>query len=59
MLLKLYPFLIIEAIIFFSASARSHTADEFIRLEEIEKGIALYVKLLENLANTIILDHKI
>ncbi|MFN7118397.1 MAG: M20 family metallo-hydrolase [Saprospiraceae bacterium] len=40
-------------------SARSHTADEFIKLEEIEKGIALYVKLLENLANFITLDHKI
>lgn len=27
-------------------SARSHTADEFIYLEEIEKGIALYIDLL-------------
>ncbi len=28
-------------------SARSHTADEFIFVEEIEKGIALYIELLE------------
>jgi len=31
-------------------SARSHTADEFIYLEEIEKGIEIYVKLLKNLS---------
>jgi acetylornithine deacetylase len=30
-------------------SARSHTADEFIYLKEIEEGIAIYEKLLENL----------
>lgn len=30
-------------------SARSHSADEFIFLEEIEKGIATYVRLIENL----------
>lgn len=30
-------------------SARSHTADEFIYLEEIEKGIALYIQLIEKL----------
>ena len=29
-------------------SARSHTADEFIYVHEIEEGIALYIKLLEN-----------
>nr|BFF37889.1 M20 family metallo-hydrolase [Tenacibaculum mesophilum] len=29
-------------------STRSHTADEFIYLQEIEEGIELYVKLLEN-----------
>ena len=29
-------------------SARSHTADEFIYVKEIEEGIALYVSLLEN-----------
>ncbi|SMO56538.1 M20 family metallo-hydrolase [Fodinibius sediminis] len=29
-------------------SARSHTADEFIRLAEIEEGIATYIKLLES-----------
>jgi acetylornithine deacetylase len=27
-------------------SARSHTADEFIRLDEIKKGIEIYIKLL-------------
>ncbi len=31
-------------------SARSHTADEFIQLEEVEKGIKLYISLLEKLA---------
>ena len=30
-------------------SARSHTADEFIYLSEIEKGIADYIKMLETL----------
>lgn len=30
-------------------SARSHTADEFIYLQEIEEGIDLYIQLLENL----------
>jgi acetylornithine deacetylase len=30
-------------------SARSHTADEYIRISEIEKGIELYIKLLEGL----------
>jgi acetylornithine deacetylase len=30
-------------------SARSHTADEFIYVKEIEEGIAIYEKLLENL----------
>lgn len=30
-------------------SARSHTADEFIYLEELEEGIALYIQLLEKL----------
>lgn len=30
-------------------SARSHSADEFIYLKEIEDGIELYIKLIENL----------
>jgi acetylornithine deacetylase len=30
-------------------SARSHSSDEFIFLEEIKKGISLYVKLLDSL----------
>lgn len=30
-------------------SARSHTADEFIYLEEIEKGIKIYVEMLDGL----------
>ena len=30
-------------------SARSHTADEYIYLNEIESGIELYIKLLENI----------
>ena len=30
-------------------SARSHTADEFIFIEEINQGIALYIKLIEEL----------
>ena len=30
-------------------SARSHSADEFIYVNEIEKGIDLYIKLLENI----------
>ncbi len=29
-------------------SARSHTADEFIFLDEIEKGIEIYIQLIEN-----------
>lgn len=33
-------------------SARSHTADEFIYLEEIEEGIELYIKLLNTYFNT-------
>jgi Acetylornithine deacetylase/Succinyl-diaminopimelate desuccinylase and related deacylases len=28
-------------------SARSHTADEYIVLEEIKEGIELYIKLLD------------
>ena len=31
-------------------SARSHTADEFIELKEIEKGIKTYIALLEILS---------
>ncbi len=30
-------------------SARSHTADEFIYLDEIREGIALYIKMLESI----------
>ena len=30
-------------------SARSHTADEFIQINEIEEGIKIYIKLLENI----------
>ncbi len=30
-------------------SARSHTADEYVRISEIEEGIAIYVKLLDTL----------
>lgn len=30
-------------------SARSHSADEFVYLEEIEKGIETYIRLLDNL----------
>jgi acetylornithine deacetylase len=30
-------------------SARSHTADEYIYLEEVKEGIELYIKLLDNL----------
>jgi acetylornithine deacetylase len=30
-------------------SARSHTADEFIYLNEIEDGIGTYIKLLEQI----------
>lgn len=33
-------------------SARSHTADEFIYLEEIKEGIEIYVQLLERLFET-------
>jgi acetylornithine deacetylase len=32
-------------------SARSHTADEFVYLEEIEKGIAVYIELLKGIKN--------
>lgn len=32
-------------------SERSHTADEYIYIEQIEKGIETYIKLLENLKN--------
>jgi acetylornithine deacetylase len=35
-------------------SARSHSADEFIMLEEIKKGIDLYIKLLEGLPLSLI-----
>lgn len=31
-------------------SARSHTADEYVLVEEIEQGIATYVEIIENLA---------
>lgn len=31
-------------------SARSHTADEYVLIEEIEQGIATYVEIIENLA---------
>jgi acetylornithine deacetylase len=30
-------------------SARSHTADEFVYVDEIREGVALYVKMLERL----------
>lgn len=30
-------------------SARSHTADEFVNIEEIEEGITIYVRLLESI----------
>ena len=30
-------------------STRSHTADEFIYLQEIEQGIELYIKILEQI----------
>jgi acetylornithine deacetylase len=30
-------------------SARSHTADEFIYVDEIKEGIALYVELIKRL----------
>jgi acetylornithine deacetylase len=30
-------------------SARSHSSDEFVHLEEIKKGISLYIKLLDSL----------
>lgn len=35
-------------------SARSHSSDEFIFLEEIKKGISLYIKLLDSLPLTLI-----
>jgi len=28
-------------------SARSHTADEFIYIDELEEGVELYIKMLE------------
>lgn len=31
-------------------SSRSHTADEYVALEEIERGLELYTKIIENLA---------
>jgi acetylornithine deacetylase len=31
-------------------SARSHTADEFIYVDEIKEGIALYVELIKKLS---------
>ena len=30
-------------------SARSHIADEFVYVEEIKEGIALYIKMLESI----------
>jgi acetylornithine deacetylase len=30
-------------------SARSHTADEFIYVDEIKEGIALYIQMLESI----------
>jgi acetylornithine deacetylase len=30
-------------------SARSHTADEYIYINEIKEGIELYIRLLENI----------
>ncbi len=35
-------------------SARSHTADEFIKIEEIENGIQLYIQLLDWLVETVV-----
>jgi acetylornithine deacetylase len=35
-------------------SARSHTADEFIYLNEIEEGIEIYIQLIENYQREII-----
>lgn len=32
-------------------SARSHTADEYVLVSEIEEGITLYDKLLDELSN--------
>jgi acetylornithine deacetylase len=32
-------------------SARSHTADEYIYVQEITEGIELYVRLLEKILN--------
>ena len=32
-------------------SSRSHTADEFVLVSEIEEGVALYQKLLNELSN--------
>ncbi len=31
-------------------SARSHSADEFVYVEEIKKGVEIYVKLIEDLS---------
>jgi acetylornithine deacetylase len=33
-------------------SERSHTADEFVYLSEIEEGIEKYIKLLDQFLNT-------
>lgn len=35
-------------------SARSHTADEFIYVQEIEEGVEFYIRLLENFARGVI-----
>jgi acetylornithine deacetylase len=32
-------------------SARSHTADEYIFIDEVKEGIELYVRLLEKILN--------
>jgi acetylornithine deacetylase len=33
-------------------SARSHSADEFVYVDEIKKGVEIYVKLIEDLSFT-------
>jgi acetylornithine deacetylase len=33
-------------------SARSHTADEYVRLDEIEEGVNLYIKILESIVHS-------
>lgn len=38
-------------------SARSHTADEFIKMEEIAEGVQLYIHLLEKLSTVMTEDH--